>query len=240
MHGHLAIPATAPAGQFLVSQRGLARKELLDPDREAQLTALGPTWTLPYGPDWHRKYHLLRHHIETGNDPTTLRRDTMLDGVKVGAWLHRHFTTWNALNPGQRHLLTRLGLTPDQILLPAGPKTATPSTGPRRRRSFEQHALLLRAFVERYGRPPGAREWIEAGAHRRPVRCASWRELLWVIGWAGVPVPGVRWVGGERNETCRGARNDLFARCPHGMDELFPRSEGFVVWRVGRIHVVWY
>lgn len=164
-HGHLAIPATAPGGQFLVVQRGLARKELLDPDREAQLTTLDPTWTLPYGPDWHRKYHLLRHHIEAGNDPTTLRRDTMVDGVKAGAWLHRQFTTWNALNPGQRDLLTGLGLTPDQAPLPAL-KAAMPFTGPRRRRSFEHNATLLRAFVERHGRPPGAREWIEADGER--------------------------------------------------------------------------
>ncbi|MFD9228131.1 helicase associated domain-containing protein [Streptomyces anulatus] len=39
-------PRHAPGGQFLVNQRGLARKELLDPEREAQLTALDPAWTL--------------------------------------------------------------------------------------------------------------------------------------------------------------------------------------------------
>ncbi|WP_367048702.1 Helicase associated domain protein [Streptomyces sp. Je 1-332] len=164
-HGHLAIPATAPGGQFLVNCRGLARKQLLNSNREAQLTALDPTWTLPYGPDWHRKYHLLHHHIEAGNHPATLRRDTMVGGVKAGSWLHRQFTTWSQLDPGQRDLLTRLGLTPDQIPLPA-PKAVIPSTGPRRRRSFEQHTTLLRAFVERHGRPPGAREWIEVDGER--------------------------------------------------------------------------
>ncbi|MEV5676460.1 Helicase associated domain protein [Streptomyces sp. NPDC052179] len=164
-HGHLAIPATAPGGQFLVNQRGLARKELLTPDREAQLTALDPTWTLPYGPDWHRKYHLLRRHIEAGNHPTTLRRDMIIDGAKAGSWLHRQLTNWPQLDPGQHALLARLGLTPDQVPLPA-PKPTPSTASPRRRRSFAQHALLLRAFVERHGRPPGAREWIEADGER--------------------------------------------------------------------------
>ncbi|MEV8477567.1 Helicase associated domain protein [Streptomyces sp. NPDC051173] len=165
IHGHLAIPTTTPGGPFLVNQRALARQDRLHPDRHTQLTALDPTWQLPYGPDWHRKYHLLRHHIEAGHDPALLRRDTAIDGVKAGAWLHRQFTTWGQLEDGQRTLLTRLGLTPGHIPLPA-PKKPTTSTGPRHRRSFEQNATLLRAFVERHGRPPGAREWIEADGER--------------------------------------------------------------------------
>ncbi|MEV0498078.1 Helicase associated domain protein [Streptomyces spectabilis] len=164
-HGHLAIPATAPGGQFLVVQRGLARKNALPIDRATQLTALDSTWMLPYGPDWHRKYHLLRRHIEAGNDPAALRRDTVVGGMKAGSWLHRQFAAWPRLAPGQRDLLTRLGLAPGQVPLPA-PKTASPSTGPRRRRSFEHNAMLLQAFVERHGRPPGAREWIEADGER--------------------------------------------------------------------------
>ncbi|MFF4603499.1 Helicase associated domain protein [Streptomyces sp. NPDC001339] len=164
-HGHLAIPTTTPGGPFLANQRALARKNLLHPDREAQLTTLDPTWQLPYGPDWHRKYHLLRHHVELGHDPTTLRRDTVIDGVKAGAWLHRQFTTWDQLEDGQRTLLACLGLTPDQAPLPAR-TTPTIPAGPRRRRSFEHNATLLRAFVERHDRPPGAREWIEADGER--------------------------------------------------------------------------
>ncbi|MFC7220698.1 helicase associated domain-containing protein [Streptomyces polyrhachis] len=39
-HGHLAIPITQPAGQFLIDQRAAARKGRLTPDREAQLTTL--------------------------------------------------------------------------------------------------------------------------------------------------------------------------------------------------------
>ncbi|MEU5090660.1 Helicase associated domain protein [Streptomyces sp. NPDC021356] len=168
-HGHLAIPAQSPGGQFLVDQRGLARKGRLPTTRHTRLTALDPDWLLPYGPDWHRKYHLLAHHIQTGHDPTTLRRNTVIDGVKAGTWLQRQLATWSTLSDGQRHLLARIGLTPDGITLATKKTTApaTPSTPQnRKRRSFEQTATLLRAFIERHGRPPGAREGIEVDGER--------------------------------------------------------------------------
>ncbi|WP_058041294.1 DEAD/DEAH box helicase [Streptomyces roseifaciens] len=163
-HGHLAIPATKPGGQFLTDQRSLARKGHLDPTREAQLTALDSHWTLPHGPDWHRKYHLLRRQIEAGHAPATWQRDLTIDGVKAGGWLHRQFTAWTRLDDGQRALLTHLGLTPDQVPLPA-PKTSSTS-GTRTRRSFGQTAELLRLFVERWSRPPSAREWMEVDGER--------------------------------------------------------------------------
>ncbi|MES9594338.1 Helicase associated domain protein [Streptomyces sp. NPDC093108] len=168
-HGHLAIPAHDPGGQFLVDQRGLARKGQLPTTRHARLTALDPNWLLPYGPDWHRKYHLLARHIQDGHDPANLRRDTVIDGMKAGIWLHRQLTTWSTLDNGQRHLLACLGLIPDHITLTTKKTTtpATPSTlKTRKRRSFEQTATLLRAFVERHGRLPGAREGIEVDGER--------------------------------------------------------------------------
>lgn len=168
-HGHLAIPAQDPGGQFLVDQRGLARKDQLPKPRHTRLTALDPDWLLPHGPDWHRKYHLLARHIQIGHDPATLRRDTVIDGVKAGTWLHRQLTTWSTLDDGQRHLLARLGLTPNRITLTTTKTTtsATPSTPrTRKRRYFEQTATLLRAFVERHGRPPRAREEIDVDGER--------------------------------------------------------------------------
>lgn len=169
-HGHLAIPAQDPGGQFLVDQRGLARKGQLPEARRTRLTALDPDWLLPYGPDWHRKYHLLARHLQTGHDPATLRRDTVIGHVKIGTWLQRQLTTWSTLDDGQHHLLARLGLTPNRITLTAKKPTtvpATPSTPEtRKRRSFEETATLLRAFVERHGRPPGAREGIEVDGER--------------------------------------------------------------------------
>ncbi|WP_235488574.1 helicase associated domain-containing protein [Streptomyces roseoverticillatus] len=169
-HGHLAIPAQNPGGQFLVDQRGLARKGQLPETRHTRLTALDPDWLLPYGPDWHRKSHLLARHLQSGHDPATLRRNAVIDGVKAGAWLQRQLTTWSTLDDGQRHLLARLGLTPNHITLTEKKTTtapATPSTPKtRKRRSFEQTATLLRAFVERHRRLPGAQEGIEVDGER--------------------------------------------------------------------------
>ncbi|MEU9602043.1 Helicase associated domain protein [Streptomyces sp. NPDC048109] len=164
-HGHLAIPLHHPGGQFLISQRALARNNRLHPDRQAQLAAIDPHWTLPHGPDWHRKYHLLRRHIEAGYSPATLRRDTVIDEVKIGSWLHRQFSTWNQLAPGQRDLLARLQLTPTALPLTAT-RPMNPPAPKRPRRSFEQTAQILRLFVERWNRPPGAREWVEVDGER--------------------------------------------------------------------------
>ncbi|RII07902.1 Helicase associated domain protein [Streptomyces sp. YIM 130001] len=124
----------------------------------------GWTYAAVGGPDWHRKYHLLRRHIEAGHDPTTWHRDLTINGVKAGGWLHRQFTAWTRLDDGQRTLLTHLGLTPDQVPLPVRKTSVTPGT--RTRRSFHQTAELLRLFVQRWGRPPSARESMEVdGEH---------------------------------------------------------------------------
>ncbi|MEU2516088.1 hypothetical protein [Streptomyces syringium] len=115
--------------------------------------------------DWHRKYHCLSHHIEAGHDPATLRRDTVIDGVEAGSWLHRQLTTWTQLDPGQRTFLTHLGLNPNQVPLPTRNEPGTPASS-RRHRSFAQTVALLRAFVERHGRLPSAREWLEVDGER--------------------------------------------------------------------------
>ncbi|MEU4110878.1 Helicase associated domain protein [Streptomyces sp. NPDC027717] len=164
-HGHLAIPEHQPGGRFLVAQRVLARENRLDPGRLARLDALDPHWTLPHGPDWHRKYHLLRRHIEAGHSPASLHRDTVIDEVKVGGWLHRQLSTWNRLAPAQRDLLTRLQLTP-ATPLPSAQRTTSPPAARRTRRSFEQTAQILQLFVEHRGRPPAAREWIDVDGER--------------------------------------------------------------------------
>ncbi|WP_405825964.1 Helicase associated domain protein [Streptomyces sp. NBC_01390] len=157
-HGHLAIPAHQPGGQFLADQRTAARKGRLDPARGAALAALDPQWQLPYSPDWHRKYHLLARHIEAGHHPDTLTRDTTIGTVKLGGWLHRQLTDWNRLKPGQHELLTRIGLTPARPL--PSHRTTT------QRRTFEQTLLILRMFLDRWQRPPGARESIDVdGEH---------------------------------------------------------------------------
>ncbi|MDX2854218.1 Helicase associated domain protein [Streptomyces sp. PA03-3a] len=150
-HGHLAIPVTAPGGAFLAEQRSLAANGRLDPVRAADLDAIDPHWRLPHGPDWHRKYHLLRAHLAAGHNPGDLHSDIVIGTVKIGRWLHRQLTTFTTLDPGQQELLTGLGLTPATNPLKA------PS---RARRTFAQTVQLLELFIVREGRPPTAREEI--------------------------------------------------------------------------------
>ncbi|MFI1098750.1 Helicase associated domain protein [Streptomyces sp. NPDC020917] len=150
-HGHLAIPVTAPGGSFLAEQRSLAANSRLDPARTADLDAIDPHWRLPHGPDWHRKYHLLRAHLAAGHNPAALQADTVIGTVKIGRWLHRQLTTFTTLDPGQQQLLTDLGLTP------ATNPLKTPS---KARRTFAQTVQLLELFIVREGRPPTAREEI--------------------------------------------------------------------------------
>ncbi|WP_327350142.1 Helicase associated domain protein [Streptomyces sp. NBC_01321] len=162
-HGHLAAPSTTALGAFLAEQRSLATHDRLDETRAADLTAIDAYWQLPYGADWHRKYHLLRAHLAAGNDPATLTTATTLGGVKIGSWLSRQLTYWNTLTPGQHQLLTALALTP----------TTTPLTASRRdRRTFEQTVQLLELFLHREGRAPTAREEIRVDGES--VRIGPW------------------------------------------------------------------
>lgn len=163
-HGHLAIPTTIPGGPFLAEQRSLATNGRLDPARAADLEAIDPNWNLPFGPDWHRKYHLLRTHLAAGHDPAALTPDTHIGITKIGPWLHRQLTTWPALASGQHQLLTEIGLTPD----------TNPLTPPHRpaRRTFEQSAQLLEYFILREGRAPTAREEITVDSEH--VKIGSW------------------------------------------------------------------
>ncbi len=163
MHGHLAAPATTPVGAWLAEQRHLATKGALDAARAEALTALAADWRLPHGADWHRKYHLLRAHLATGADPATLTRDTALAGVKIGSWLARQLTAWQALAEGQQQLMTALGLTPETN--PFAPARRT-------RRTSEQTVQLLELFLHREGRAPAARESIRVDGES--VRIGAW------------------------------------------------------------------
>lgn len=156
-HGHLAAPATTPAGAWLAEQRALAARNELDPARASTLAALDPDWLLPHGADWHRKYHLLRTHLAAGNDPAALNRSATLGPVKIGSWLQRQLTNWNALTERQQHLLTDIGITPQ-----THPMTAVRRT----RRTFAQNVQILELFLHREGRAPTAREEITVDGER--------------------------------------------------------------------------
>nr|WP_240678807.1 MULTISPECIES: DEAD/DEAH box helicase [unclassified Streptomyces] len=178
-HGHLAIPTTAGGGQFLAEQRSLAAHGRLAPGRAADLTAIDPHWQLPYGADWHRKYHLLRAHLAAGNDPADLTADTHLGSTKIGSWLRRQLTGWDILGPGRQNLLAAIGLTPDTQSL-AGRRSA--------RRTFAQTVQILELFLHREQRAPTAREEITVDGET--VRIGPWLAKTRTKQRAGQLPPG--------------------------------------------------
>ena len=53
-------PSTSPAANSSSANAPSPATTASTPTAQTQLAALDPHWTLPHGPDWHRKYHLLR------------------------------------------------------------------------------------------------------------------------------------------------------------------------------------
>ncbi|MFB7650189.1 Helicase associated domain protein [Streptomyces sp. NPDC056085] len=147
-HGHLAAPATTALGGWLAEQRSLATRGRLDTARAADLAAIDADWQLPYGPDWHRKYHLVRRHVETGQPLTP---DTHAGTINLGNWAARQLTAWSTLDPCQHRLLAALDLTPATSDLTPRPTT---------RRTFAQTVQILELFLHRERRAPTARETI--------------------------------------------------------------------------------
>lgn len=163
VHGHLATPATTPTGTWLAEQRALASRGELDQTRASDIEAIDRDWQLPHGPDWHRKYHLLRRHLAAGNDPAALDRSTVVGSVKIGSWLHRQLTEWSSLAPRQQQLLTDIGTSPQSHPLTANRRT---------RRTFAQTVQILELFLHREQRAPTAREEITVDGDR--VKIGPW------------------------------------------------------------------
>ncbi|MFF6778967.1 Helicase associated domain protein [Streptomyces sp. NPDC012637] len=159
-HGHLAAPATTPIGAWLAEQRSHATHHRLDPDRTADLAAVDPDWQLPYGPDWHRKYHQVRRHLQTGQPLTP---DTHAGTTNLGSWAARQLTSWKNLEPGQHRLLAALGITPATSDLTPRPTT---------RRTFAQTVQILELFLHRERRAPAARETVTVDGDA--VKIGAW------------------------------------------------------------------
>ncbi|MGZ2360981.1 helicase associated domain-containing protein [Streptomyces sp. 372A] len=100
-HGHLCPPIKTvrngfPLGEWLDSQRQLAKKRASPSPTQQMLAMIDPWWNPPWPILWQRTYH----HAHTHPDSPTTRH-----------WLHNQQRGWPLLHPHQQHLLTTAGLT---------------------------------------------------------------------------------------------------------------------------------
>ncbi len=114
-HGHLCAPTSArqdgfPIGKWLHSQRVRARRGQLDPALNQALTGIDSGWNPPWPTDWQREHHIAHAAVAAGSllDPEAGFRN--FDDL-TGQWLYTQCVNYTALQPGQQHLLARLGLT---------------------------------------------------------------------------------------------------------------------------------
>lgn len=99
-HGHLCPPIKTvrdgfPLGQWLDSQRQLAKKRSSPSSTQQTLATIDPWWNPPWPILWQRAYHHAHTHPR---HPATRQ------------WLHNQQRSWLLLHPDQQHLLTTAGL----------------------------------------------------------------------------------------------------------------------------------
>ncbi|WP_223778851.1 Helicase associated domain protein [Streptomyces sp. 135] len=120
-HGHLAAPRDTlhdgyPLGMWLFSQRNRAKQRAragVPPSPHlTELTAIDPWWNPPWDLHWQRNYYRARDHINAGRpfNPAAL---TPSPSTVLGSWVTRACLQYHQLHPGQRHLLTLIGITPE-------------------------------------------------------------------------------------------------------------------------------
>ena len=164
LHGHTAIKASEPSGDFLSEQRTLDSRGELTLHRATALDRIDPEWRLPHGPDWTRKYHLIRTYLHAGGDPAPLLTGLLeLDGVNATGWLQRQHSLWDQLASGQRDKLTRIHLTPQDA--PVRSHKAP-------RRTFEQNAEILRVFTDTNQRFPSKRDPVTVNGEH--IQIGAW------------------------------------------------------------------
>ncbi|MFJ3498831.1 Helicase associated domain protein [Streptomyces sp. NPDC086091] len=120
-HGHLAAPRDTrhddyPLGMWLFSQRNRAKQRAragLPPSPHlSELAAIDPWWNPPWDLHWQRNYYRARDHVQAGRpfDPAAL---TPSPSTVLGSWITRACLQYHQLHPGQQHLLTLIGITPE-------------------------------------------------------------------------------------------------------------------------------
>ncbi|WP_346240954.1 helicase associated domain-containing protein, partial [Streptomyces malaysiensis] len=120
-HGHLAVPRDSqhdgyPLGMWLFSQRNRAKQRAragMPPSPHlTELDAIDPWWNPPWDLHWQRNYYRARNHVDAGRpfDPAALAPSP---GTVLGSWITRACLQYHQLHPGQQHLLTLIGITPE-------------------------------------------------------------------------------------------------------------------------------
>ncbi|WP_448333786.1 helicase associated domain-containing protein [Streptomyces sp. DSM 41534] len=120
-HGHLAVSRDTrhdghPLGMWLFSQRNRAKQRAragMPPSPHlAEIAAIDPWWNPPWDLHWQRNYYRARDHVQAGRpfDPAAL---TPSPGTVLGGWTTRACLQYHQLHPGQQHLLTPIGITPE-------------------------------------------------------------------------------------------------------------------------------
>ncbi|MFJ9795906.1 Helicase associated domain protein [Streptomyces sp. NPDC101145] len=120
-YGHLAAPRDTlhdryPLGWWLFSQRNRAkdraRRGLPPSPHLTELVAIDSWWNPPWDLHWQRNYYRARDHIKAGRpfDPAGL---VPSPGTVLGSWISRACLQYDQLHPGQQHLLTLIGITPE-------------------------------------------------------------------------------------------------------------------------------
>ncbi|GAA1288024.1 helicase associated domain-containing protein [Streptomyces javensis] len=120
-HDHLAAPRDTlhdgyPLGMWLFSQRNRAKQRAragMPPSPHlTEIAAIDPWWNPPWDLHWQRNYYRARDHIAAGEpfDPAAL---VPSPGTVLGSWITRACMQYPQLHPGQQHLLTLIGITPE-------------------------------------------------------------------------------------------------------------------------------
>lgn len=120
-HGHLAAPRDTlhdgyPLGVWLFSQRNRAKQRAragMPPSPHlTELAAVDPWWNPPWDLHWQRNYYRARDHVQAGKpfDPAALIPSP---STVLGSWVTRACLRYDQLHPGQQHLLTLIGITPE-------------------------------------------------------------------------------------------------------------------------------
>ncbi|MFE9968252.1 helicase associated domain-containing protein [Streptomyces sp. NPDC005525] len=147
-HGHLCAPTSVcqdgfAIGKWLHSQRVRARRGQLEPALNQALAVIDSWWNPPWPTDWQREHHIAQAAVAAGAllDPEAGFRNF---DDHTGQWLYAQYVNYTVLQPGQQHLLARLGITEPV----AGTAVPNPTT---RHPAMETGLYYARSWAAKHG-----------------------------------------------------------------------------------------